>query len=378
MTGFPSVDVKSIGAGGGSIAWLDDGVLLHVGPVSAGAVPGPACYGKGGTEPTVTDGALVLGYLDADFFLGGTIKLDVAAARAALAVRIAEPLGLAIEDAAVAVISVATENMVQAIVDITVAQGIDPRAAVLVGGGGAAGLNSAEIGRRLGCKRVIIPEVGAALSAAGAMMSDLTSQWRRTFFASSDAFDFAGVNEVLNELEDQCRIFIEGPGKASLKQSIEFVAEARYRDQVWEIDVPLPTRRFKQQDDLVAFVESFHRAHENVFAVRDAGSVVEVVGWAASVRCQLREAEAGSLVAGVTGDSVEATRQVYFGEEGWLKAAVHRFETIGREDVLRGPAIIESPFTSIVLHPGTVAERRLSGSLSIRASTVLEAGTVRS
>jgi N-methylhydantoinase A len=378
MTGFPSVDVKSIGAGGGSIAWLDDGGLLHVGPTSAGAVPGPACYGKGGTEPTVTDAALVLGYLDADFFLGGTIKLDVEAARMALAARVADPLGLAVEAAAVAVISVATENMVQAIVDITVAQGIDPRTAVLVGGGGAAGLNSAEIGRRLGCQSVIIPEVGAALSAAGAMMSDLTSTWRRTFFASSDRFDFAGVNAVLDQLEAQCHIFIEGPGKASLKQVIEFVAEARYRDQVWEIEVPLPMRRFRQQDDLAAFVENFHRAHESVFAVRDTGSVVEVVSWTASVRCQLREAEAGTLVADAKGNEVKGVRQVYFAEEGWLTAAVHRFETIDPGDVLKGPAIVESPFTSIVLNPGTVAQRRLSGSLSIRPSMAGAAGMARS
>ncbi|MFB3102145.1 MAG: hydantoinase/oxoprolinase family protein, partial [Alphaproteobacteria bacterium] len=176
MTGFPSVDVKSIGAGGGSIAWVDDGGMLHVGPQSAGAVPGPACYGQGGDKPTVTDAALALGYLDPDFFLGGAMALDTEAARTALESDVAQPMGLSLEDAAAAVISIATENMVQAIMDITVNQGIDPRGAMLIGGGGAAGLNSIAIARRLGCPRVIIPEVGAALSAAGAMMSDLTSQ----------------------------------------------------------------------------------------------------------------------------------------------------------------------------------------------------------
>jgi N-methylhydantoinase A len=366
MTGFPSVDVKSIGAGGGSIAWIDDGGLLHVGPRSAGAVPGPACYGKGGGEPTVTDASLVLGYLDADFFLGGTMKLDIGAARAALTARIAAPLELTVEDAAVAVISIATENMVQAIVDITVTQGIDPRTAVLVGGGGAAGLNSVEIGRRLGCPRVVIPEVGAALSAAGAMMSDLTSQWRRTFFASSDAFDFARVNAVIDDLEAQCRTFIDGPGNGSLKQSIELVAEARYRDQVWEIEVPLPSRRFERPDDLAAFVENFHSAHEHVFAVRDPDSVVEVVGWTATARCRLRETERGSLVAGAIDAAIDGMRPVYFANDGWLSAAVRRFESMTPSETLIGPAIIESPFTSVVLNPGAVAERRPSGSLSIR------------
>jgi N-methylhydantoinase A len=374
MTGFPSVDVKSIGAGGGSIAWIDSGGLLHVGPQSAGAIPGPACYGWGGSAPTVTDAALVLGYLDADFFLGGSIRLDTGAARAALAERVATPLNLTIEDAAIAVIGIATENMVRAIVDITVSQGIDPKNAVLIGGGGAAGINSVSIGRRLGCPRVVIPQVGAALSAAGAMMSDLTSKWSRTFFASSDAFDFAGVNAVIDDLEAQCKSFICGPGKDSLEQSIEVSAEARYRDQVWEIDVPLPFRRFESAGDIAAFVERFHAVHEDVFAVRDPGSIIEVVGWTATVRCQLRENDAAAL-APRDGDAArDGARPAYFAGNGWLTAAVRSFEAIACGEYLSGPLIIESPFTSVVVDPGAVAERRPSGSLSIMPGTA-PAGT---
>src|SRR5581483_7888409 len=171
MTGFPSVDVKSIGAGGGSIGWVDEGGLLHVGPESAGSAPGPACYGRGGVRPTVTDAALALGYLDPDYFLGGAMRLDAAAASAALREHVAEPLGLSVEDAAAAMLRVATELMVRAIEEITLHQGIDPRSAVLVGGGGAAGLNSVAIARRLGCPQLIVPAVGPALSAAGALIS---------------------------------------------------------------------------------------------------------------------------------------------------------------------------------------------------------------
>jgi N-methylhydantoinase A len=370
MTGFPSVDVKSIGAGGGSIAWVDGGGLLHVGPQSAGAVPGPACYGLGGNAPTVTDAALVLGYLDPDFFLGGSMKLDTGAARAALAEQVAAPLNATVEDAANAVMAVATENMVQAIVDITVSQGIDPRAAVLIGGGGAAGLNSVAIGRRLGCSRVVIPKLGAALSAAGAMMSDLTSKRSRTFFARSDAFDFAGVNAVIEELEAECQTFVDGPGNGSLEQSTELVAEARYRDQVWEIEVPLPSRRFESECDLAAFVENFHRTHEDIFAVRDPNSTVEIVSWTATVRCRLRPTDAASF-ARFGGDARPAsTRSVYFAGEGWLTATVRSFESIACGESLAGPAIIESPFTNIVLDSGAVAERRPSGSLSIMSRTV--------
>ena len=292
MTGFPSVDAKSIGAGGGSIAWVDDGGMLHVGPQSAGAVPGPACYGQGGELPTVTDASLVLGHLDADFFLGGTMALDAGAARTALTEHVAGPMNLSLEDAAAAVIQIATENMVQAIVDITVNPGIDPNSAVLIGGGGAAGLNSTLIGRRLNSPRIVIPEVGAALSAAGAMMSDLTSQSTRTFFVTSARFDFDGVNRVLAELESQCRAFIDGPGKGSLSQTIEFFAEARYPEQVWEIEVPLAAPRFDGPDDVTALVEAFHKVHEDIFAIADPGSGIEVVGWTASVKCRLREHQA--------------------------------------------------------------------------------------
>jgi N-methylhydantoinase A len=365
MTGFPSVDVKSIGAGGGSIAWVDDGGMLHVGPQSAGAVPGPACYGQGGDKPTVTDASLVLGYLDPEFFLGGNMSLDMEASRAAIQRDVAAPMKMSLEEAAAAVISIATENMVQAIVDITVNQGIDPRDAILIGGGGAAGINSVAIGRRLGSERVIIPEVGAALSAAGAMMSDLHSQYTRTFFAKSESFDAAGVNGILDVLEASCNAFIDGPGQGSIDQTIEFFAEARYPEQVWEIEVPLASRRFESDADLEALVQGFHKVHEELFAIRDPDSGVEVVGWTASVKCRLREGESGSLAVRELEATTDRSRPVYFTGHGLVDATVRRFEAMNEGEVLAGPAIIESPFTTVVVDPGATAERRASGSLSI-------------
>ena len=369
MTGFPSVDVKSIGAGGGSIAWVDEGGMLHVGPQSAGAVPGPACYGQGGDKPTVTDAALALGYLDPAFFLGGAMALDVDAARAALERDVGQPMGLSVEDAALAVVSIATENMVQAIMDITVNQGIDPREAMLIGGGGAAGLNSIAIARRLGCPRVIIPEVGAALSAAGAMMSDLTSQYRRTFFTTSEAFDRDAVNRLLDQLEASCQSFIDGPGAGAIESSIEFFAEARYPEQVWEIEVPIAGKRFDGDDDVAALVAAFHDAHQDIFAINDPESGIEVVGWTATVKCRLRESESGSLLAADVAADLAGTRQAYFSGDGFVDATVRRFETMAVGEKLAGPAIVESPFTTVVVDPGATAERRASGSLSIDPGT---------
>ena len=194
MTGFPSVDVRSIGAGGGSVAWIDDGGLLHVGPQSAGAVPGPACYGRGGTLPTVTDASIALGHIDPAFFLGGAMPLDVAAARLALDVHVGSRLRMTSHEAASAVIQVVTENMVQLIEEISLNQGVDPREAVLVGGGGAAGLNSVAIARRLGCGLVIIPDVGPVLSAVGALLSDLTTDFDAMMMTTSERFDTEGAN----------------------------------------------------------------------------------------------------------------------------------------------------------------------------------------
>jgi N-methylhydantoinase A len=365
MTGFPSVDVRSIGAGGGSIAWIDDGGMLHVGPKSAGAVPGPVCYGHGGTKPTVTDAALVLGYIDAEFFLGGSMRLDVAGAAAAIAREVAAPLGLSADEAASAMIAVATENMVQAILDITVNQGIDPREAVLVGGGGAAGLNSVLIARRLETPRLLIPEVGAALSAAGALMSDLTAQFHATLFTRSAAFDYERVNAVLDTLERDARAFIAGPGHGSLEQTVTFWAEARYPEQVWELEVKLPAQRFRNAADVAALVQAFHATHEEVFAIQDATSGIEIVGWSVSVACRLRAETGGSLVAVPVAGTHEGTREAYFPGVGRVPTKVRRFEAIAPGEIIAGPAIIESSFTTVVVNPGATAQRRPSGSLSL-------------
>ena len=365
MTGFPSIDIKSVGAGGGSIAWVDAGVLLHVGPQSAGAVPGPVCYGAGGTEPTVTDACVTLGYLDPGYFLGGNMDIDAAGARKAVEDHVATPLGLSVEAASAAILSVATENMVQAISDITVDQGIDPADAVLIGGGGAAGLNSIYIARRLGCPTLLIPETGAGLSAAGALMTDLTNEYRATFFTTSDAFDENGVNRTLEGLRAEAQAFIDGPGSNAVSSRVEFAVEARYASQVWEIEVPLPMDRFTDAEQLASLNEAFHAMHERIFAIRDPGSVIEYVGWTATARCGLRDGGPGRLVAG-KGHDVAATRRVYFADDGMVDAAVHDFETMTAGQSNQGPAIIESPFTTVIADSATRFERTEFGSLLMR------------
>lgn len=362
MTGFPSIDIKSVGAGGGSVAWVDAGGLLHVGPRSAGAVPGPVCYGAGGSEPTVTDACLTLGYLDPGYFLGGTMKLDSHAAAKVIKEHVAAPLKLPLHDAAAAILSVATENMVQAISDITVNQGIDPAEAVLIGGGGAAGLNAIFIARRLGCPTVIIPETGAGLSAAGALMSDLTNECRDTFFTTSNSFNRDGVNQTLDALRSKCQAFIDGPGSSSVSSEIEYAVEARYASQVWEIEVPLSSGRFSRDEQINVLCEAFHAMHERIFAIRDPSSNIEFVSWTATARCRLRASGRRRLVGGKRRE-VSGVRKMYFSEDGEVEAVVYDFETMQVGKQHTGPAIIESPFTSVVADARTRFERAASGSL---------------
>ena len=363
ITGFPAVDVRSVGAGGGSIAWIDPGGLLHVGPQSAAADPGPVCYGRGGTEPTVTDAAVVLGYIDPDYFLGGDMSLDASASRRAIAERIAAPLGLDSHEASAAIMAVATERMIQSIEEITVNQGVDPRTAVLIGGGGAAGLNAVAIARRLGSPRIVIPQAGAVLSARGALMSDLVSEYASAFFAGSDDFDHARAQELLGDLERRCLQFAERSSLPSEPQ-IEYVAEARYRHQVWQLDVPLRSGRLGSADELAALVEDFHTVHEEVYAVRDARAVIEVVNLRARVTCPLGRGAADTVAIDRAAD-VLPSRSVYFSGVGEVYAAILRLESMSPGTQIAGPAIVESSFTTVVLNPGASAERSASGSLVI-------------
>jgi N-methylhydantoinase A len=364
LVGFPAVDMKSVGAGGGSIAWVDDGGLLHVGPQSAGAQPGPVCYGRGGTRPTVTDAALALGFIDPAFFLGGAVLLDRAAAQAAIERDVARPLGFTIEQAATAIIEVVTENMVQAIVDITVAQGVDPVDAVLIGGGGAAGLNSLYIARRLGVPRLLIPETGATLSAAGALLSDLTAEYADVVFASTRNSDWSHVTAALERLEAKCRAFAAGPGAGAVATTIAVVAEARYENQVWEIDVPLPGEGLADADNIARFRTAFDRQHKLLFTVDDPRSAVEIVALRASVRCRLTD-NGSFRLNGADAPLESGRRRVSFPGHGPLDTPVRRLDLLPLGETFAGPAILESPFTTVVIDPAARYVRQPSGSLVV-------------
>ena len=364
LVGFPAVDMKSVGAGGGSIAWVDEGGLLHVGPQSAGAAPGPACYGRGGKKATVTDAALILGFIDPAFFLGGAITLDVAASIAAIERDVAMPLGFDVARAAAAIIEIVTENMVLAIIDITVAQGVDPADAVLIGGGGAAGLNSLYIARRLGVRSLLVPETGATLSAAGALLSDLTAEYAEVAFASTREPDWSRINASVSRLKQRCEEFAAGPGEQAIETRISVIAEARYENQVWEIDVPVADDGFTDDAAIGAFREAFDEQHQALFSVKDARSAVEVVALRASVRCRL--SHRGEFRLKTLDVPVErGTRLVTFPGHDPLDTPVRRLDALPEGIEFAGPAILESPYTTVVIDPDARYIRQPSGSLVV-------------
>jgi N-methylhydantoinase A len=256
--------------------------------------------------------------------------------------------------------------MVQAITDITVAQGIDPAGSTLIGGGGAAGLNSTFVARRLGCKNLIIPETGAALSAAGAMMSDLVNEYAASLFTSTAHFDFEKVNNTLFDLRARCDSFANRAGGGALKTEIEIIAEARYENQVWDIDMPLRIRRFKSPEDLKQFRAAFDDAHEQIFTIRDAASHVEIVGLRATVRCKVKDSGFFRLDGKVGIAPSSNSRKVFFTESGWVDTAIHRLEAMPEGQEFSGPVIIESPFTTIVVDPIARVYKSTNGSIVIQ------------
>lgn len=276
--GVPSVEISTIGSGGGSIAYLDAGGLIHVGPESAGAIPGPACYGRGGTRATVTDANVLRGYLVPKNFANGQFELDIAAAERAIKTNIADPLGLPLQEAADLICLVAEQNMVSAIRDITIKRGVDPRHFTLVSGGAAGGLHAATIAAELGIKHVLIPRAAGVLSAYGIMTGPVKMSFARSHFTRSFNFDFDGVNTLLGKLKSEGEAFLDRMNIDKNHRQFLFAVEARYAGQVWQITLPFVTESFDEKS-VAALVEDFHELHEKFYEVRSSKECVEFTEW---------------------------------------------------------------------------------------------------
>lgn len=354
MLGIPAVDARSVGAGGGSIAWLDSAGLLHVGPQSAGANPGPACYGLGGLEPTVTDCALVLGYIDPEFFLGGRMQLDVEAADQAIRT-ISEPLGISAEAAAFSIFAVSNETMINAIKDITVSEGIDPSEAVVVAGGGAAGFNIVPIAQELKCRAVIVPRTASVLSACGMQFSDIQVEQSATLPTRSDDFDRDAVNNCLDDIDKNLAVFAEKLASRGFdERATHYRVDAHYAAQVWDIAVDLPTSRLDSKVVVDELIEAFHANHRRIFSVEDRASPIEFLNWTGRLAIRLPQA---NVTASTVVDAAETrtTRTALFDIDDPRQTTIVRGDSVPVGELIVGPAIIEEATTTLVIPPGVQA-----------------------
>lgn len=360
LLGISSVDIRSIGSGGGSIAWVDDGGLLRVGPHSAGSEPGPACYGRGGTEATLSDAACVLGFFDPDYFLGGRMDLDTPAARKAVE-RVAGQLGRGVDETAWGILTLATDHMVKAVYDMTISQGLDPKESTVVAGGGAAGINIMQIAAELGSKRVILPKTAAALSAAGMHFADIVKEESAPVITRSAAFDPERVNRTLAGLEEKLAAFATRIDLSQDDYRIEYFTEARYEGQVWDIVTPVPISRFHGDEDIAQLRKAFDDEHERLFAFRDDTAELEIISWKARLTAHLdTEHPAVPEVRRIHG-APSKTRSCFFGQEGRVDTPVYLAQDLRPGQHVTGPAIIQEPTTTLVVYPGMATEVSGSG-----------------
>jgi N-methylhydantoinase A len=355
--GVRKVDTKSIGAGGGSIAWVDSGGLLHVGPESAGAQPGPACYKLGGTRPTVTDANLVLGYLNPEFLLGGRMELGKDLAREVIEQHIAKPLGIGVLEAAFTIWNTVCVNMSDAIRTITSWEGIDPRDYVFVAGGGAAGLHIVPMMADMGVRQLIIPKAAGALSAVGGLAGDMVADFQRSHECDSLHFDFDGVTRVLRTLEEEATAFLISNGVKAENRVLELSVDARYHSQPWELTIPLRTEVFSGKADVTRLVEDFHEAHERTRGSREEGQFIECSTWRARAVGKTRELEFHQAETGSERPSERAIigkRMGYFKElGGMVETTVYAGDELKTGNRITSPGIIEEIATTIVVFPGS-------------------------
>jgi N-methylhydantoinase A len=346
----PVVDLVEIGNGGGSIAWVDDFDKLHVGPQSAGALPGPAAYGKGGHEATTTDANLWLGRINADYFCGGELEADMAAAKAALE-RVGGRLGLDSDETARGIIRIANNNMVNALKLVSLNRGFDPRDFTLLAFGGGGAMHAIALGQELGIKKVIVPAGAAVFSAWGMMLSDL----RRDFFVTRLADLGAGAAEAIEELfsttENEARAQFVAEGIAADKVGFARYAKFRYQNQEHTTEVLIDGTVVADRLDQIA--EDFHVAYEREYTYR-LDTPVELVGIhlvaSAQVgKIEMREQPLGDADAS---SAIKGAREVDYALDGCFEANIYDGEQLQPGMRFDGPAVVEDSGTTTVIHPG--------------------------
>jgi N-methylhydantoinase A len=352
---LPVVDIVEVGAGGGSIAWVDQTGGIHVGPKSAGADPGPACYGKGAADPVVTDADLVLGRINPDRFLNGGMKLDIAAAKKALCDKVGRPLGLSIEEAALGIATIADSAMSLAVRAVSVNKGVDPRDTTMIAFGGAGPLHAVNVARQIFIPRVIVPKVPGTFSALGMLMASWRQDFVRTFIGRIGSLDGAATESVVAELASEGLAQLKRDGISDQGADFRFFADLRYVGQ--EHALPISIERVEMLTcDTAALSERFHIEHDKRYGQAAVNEELEIV----NLRLVLTSARADAIAeewmaqtCEPTETKAELTRDVIYSDAAQpIESRVLWRPAMAAGDTVLGPAVVEEPNSTILIYPG--------------------------
>ena len=360
---LPMIEIRTIGAGGGSIASVDAGGRLTVGPRSAGARPGPVCYGRGGREPTVTDANLALGRLDAAFFLGGALALDVEGARAAISMHVARPLRLDSDRAAEGILTLTNANLASAIRLSLFEKGLDPRAFSLLSFGGAGGLHAIPVADELGIDEVIFPAEAGTFSAGGILHSDIVHDLAKSRVLGAGPESLADLGRALSELRREGASLLEQDGVPAEARELAVSADMRYRGQAFELVVPWSDAT-PEADALERLIAGFHALHRQRFSYANPGDPVEVVTLRVAAIGRLPRAEE-RWTGSAPGGRRRLRRQVCL-EGAWRAIDIHFRADL--EEPIAGPALIEEAYTTVLVADGWTCGPGTGGDLVARRS----------
>ena len=350
----PVIDLVEIGAGGGSIAWVDSGGILRVGPQSAGADPGPVCYNRGGIHPTITDANLILGRLNPGYFLGGEIKLDVEVAKKAIFEHCAQPLGMEVVETAHGIVEIANAAMTNALRLVSVQRGYDPRDFVLVAFGGAGPVHANRLASAVQIPKTIIPMSPGTTSAMGLLVTDLKHEYSRNFIQRADMVDAKMMADTYRDLEAHGRASLEREGMGPADITFRHQVDMRYVGQSYELAISLPDGR-PGAPGIASAVSLFHVEHDRAYGYSASNEPVEFVNLRLSAigtikKPHLRELE---IMDYTRASAQKATRQVYFAEDGgYVECPVYDRYRLGSGWILNGPTIVEELDATTVIHPG--------------------------
>ncbi|MEW6267456.1 MAG: hydantoinase/oxoprolinase family protein [Thermodesulfobacteriota bacterium] len=362
----PMVDVETVGAGGGSVAWVDVGGLLKVGPHSAGADPGPAAYDKGGVQPTVTDANLVLGRLGSGSLLGGEIHLNRGLSARAIEEGVAKRFGISLEEASLGIIRVANANMVRAVRSVSVQRGFDPRHFALVAFGGAGPMHAVGVAKELGIRTVLVPPSPGVLCAMGTLTMDVRTDAVRTVIVPAREDSIPVLRSILREMIEEARQWLTAQGLKPEDSRIQTILDMRYRGQNYELEVLdcHPTDR----EGLRAAVDEFHHVHQRVYGYCNPERPVEVVNARLAVLCP-NDRESSKMGGPGRVESIgreRTTRDVFFDEsKGYVETPIWWRGSLESGETVSGPTIIESLDSTVVIPPGAKGTLDSLGNLII-------------